>query len=124
VPESFLMVFRDRRHELYQGYKGQRPPMPPDIKQALPRIHQVLRAMGIAEVSAAGVEADDVIGTLSTRALREGYFVAIVSPDKVRSRGMVSGCSNTKLLVCMNAMFHCVLPQVPCLRPLQVCWSL
>lgn len=58
--------------------------MPPDIKQALPRIHQVLRAMGVAEVSAAGVEADDVIGTLSTRALQEGFFVAIVSPDKAR----------------------------------------
>jgi hypothetical protein len=40
--------------------------------------------MGIAEVAVPGVEADDVIGTLSVRAVQQAFFVGIVSPDKVR----------------------------------------
>eukprot|EP00884_Botryococcus_braunii_P018141 jgi/Botrbrau1/500/Bobra.110_2s0130.1 len=85
-PTHFAVIFdapgKTFRHELYPGYKGQRPPTPPDIKKALPRVREVLQALGIAQISAPGVEADDVIGTLSVRAVNEGFHVAIVSPDK------------------------------------------
>jgi hypothetical protein len=86
------------RHELFPGYKGQRPETPPDIIKALPRIQEVLRAMNIPEVRAAGVEADDVIGTLATRAVKEGFMVAIASPDKVCSHSSMRLYASSSVL--------------------------
>ena len=57
--------------------------MPETVKEALPRIREVLEVMGIPTLRVHGVEADDVIGTVATRAVDEGFFVAIASPDKV-----------------------------------------
>jgi hypothetical protein len=56
-----------RRCAAGAGYKGQRPEAPPEVRAAAPRIRELLRAMGVAEVCAPGVEADDVIGTLAVR---------------------------------------------------------
>ncbi|KAK9829640.1 hypothetical protein WJX72_007035 [[Myrmecia] bisecta] len=69
-------------NEIYPGYKGQRPPRPLEIGESLPYIRQMLRLMGVHEVTVNGVEADDVIGTLATRAIHAGMLVAIASPDK------------------------------------------
>jgi DNA polymerase-1 len=49
---------------------------------AAPRVRALLRALGVADLAAPGVEADDVIGTLAVRAAGDGVRVAIVSPDK------------------------------------------
>ena len=71
------------RHELYPGYKGQRPPTPEPIIEAVKQLRDLTRIMGIPELIVPGIEADDVIGTVATRAVKEGFQVAIVSPDKV-----------------------------------------
>ena len=71
------------RHEVFQGYKAQRPPMPEGIKLAVPRIKEILATMGIPNLSVPGVEADDTIGSVATRAVEEGFAVAVASPDKV-----------------------------------------
>lgn len=68
---------------MYPGYKGQRPPTPDSIKEAVKQLQELIRVMGIPELIVPGIEADDVIGTVATRAIREGMQVAIASPDKV-----------------------------------------
>ena len=70
------------RHELYPGYKGQRPVTPDEIRSAVPRLIQILQAMGVAEMQVPGVEADDAIGTVAVRSVQAGMAVAIASPDK------------------------------------------
>ena len=71
------------RHALYPEYKGHRPPSPPAVAAAAPMVRSLLRkALGVADLSAPGVEADDLIGTLAVRGVREGLRVAVVSPDK------------------------------------------
>ena len=85
-PTHFAVVFdasgKTFRHELYTGYKGQRPPAPEEIVNAVPVVQDLLRAMNITEIRVPGVEADDVIGTLALRAVEEGMAVAVASPDK------------------------------------------
>jgi DNA polymerase I len=85
-PTHFAVVFdapgKNFRHELYPGYKGQRPPTPEPIKESIPKLKALLELASIPQISVAGVEADDVIGTLAMRALMEGIAVAIASPDK------------------------------------------
>ncbi len=72
-------TFRD---ELYPDYKAHRDPPPDDLISNLPRIKAVVRAMDVPVVEVAGVEADDVIGTLARKAENDGANVVIVSPDK------------------------------------------
>ncbi|MDR1274016.1 MAG: DNA polymerase I [Odoribacteraceae bacterium] len=70
------------RHEMFPAYKGQRPPMPEDLRQSIPYIKRIIVGMGIEQLSVAGYEADDVIGTLATRAEAEGFDVYMITPDK------------------------------------------
>ena len=71
------------RHELYSDYKANRDAMPEDIQQALPYIHKIIEAFNIPILTCQGYEADDVIGTLSHAAERDGFDeVLMVSPDK------------------------------------------
>ena len=75
---------------MYPAYKGQRPPTPEPISEALKQLKDLLRVMAIPEIVVPGIEADDVIGTMSYRALQQGFQVAIASPDKVsKSVGQV-----------------------------------
>ena len=55
------------RHEMYEGYKGTRKPMLPELREQVPVIKEVLHKMNITTVELPGYEADDVIGTLSKR---------------------------------------------------------
>ncbi|MEH6563078.1 MAG: PIN domain-containing protein, partial [Marinobacter sp.] len=52
------------RHDLYEEYKANRPPMPEDLAVQIEPIHQIVKAMGLPLLIVSGVEADDVIGTL------------------------------------------------------------
>lgn len=86
-PTHFAVVFdasgKTFRHELYQGYKGQRPPAPEEIVQAIPVVQELLEAMNIVNIRVPGVEADDIIGTLALRGVQEEQMaVAVASPDK------------------------------------------
>lgn len=70
------------RHELYPAYKANRDATPEDITAAVPYIKELLEAMRIPVIEVPGYEADDVIGTLSQKAARDGYEVFMVTPDK------------------------------------------
>ncbi len=70
------------RDTLYAEYKGNRPPMPDDLKQNIPWIKQIVKALDVPSITQPGVEADDVIGALAKKVEAEGGEVVIVSPDK------------------------------------------
>lgn len=70
------------RHEAFPPYKAQRQETPEDIKLAVPYIKEILQAMHIPVLQADGFEADDVIGTLATKAGRQGIETYMLTPDK------------------------------------------
>jgi len=70
------------RHAMYKPYKSNRAIMPDDLREQLKYIKKIIPAMGLPLISIAGVEADDVIGTLSTQAISQGFRVTIFSSDK------------------------------------------
>jgi DNA polymerase-1 len=70
------------RNEIYSAYKANRPPMPDELREQIEPIHNVIRAMGLPLICISGVEADDVIGTLSLEASGAGREVVISTGDK------------------------------------------
>ena len=72
-------TFRD---DLYPEYKANRPPMPDDLASQIEPLHQCIGAMGIALINEGGVEADDVIATLTTQAGEQGMETIISTGDK------------------------------------------
>ena len=70
------------RVEMYEDYKANRDETPEGIKTAVPHIYNILKAMHIPIMVKDGYEADDVIGTLSRQAEKEGYKTYMVTPDK------------------------------------------
>ncbi|MCR4531274.1 MAG: DNA polymerase I [Proteobacteria bacterium] len=70
------------RHKLSPIYKGDRPSMPEELSQQIPYLHALIKALGIPLYFLAGAEADDIIGTLTKRALSEGHHVLISTGDK------------------------------------------
>ncbi|GAA3563679.1 DNA polymerase I [Snuella lapsa] len=70
------------RVDMYEAYKANRDETPEAIKVAVPYIQDILKAMHIPIMVKEGYEADDVIGTLSKQAEKEGYQTFMVTPDK------------------------------------------
>ena len=70
------------RHDAFPEYKAQREETPEDIKLSVPIIKDVLVAMNIPILQVDGFEADDVIGTLATKAGAEGVETYMLTPDK------------------------------------------
>jgi DNA polymerase-1 len=70
------------RKELYSEYKAHRPEAPPDLRQQMGRVEQLLRAWRVPIYVEPGVEADDLIASMVVRARQEGLRVVIVSADK------------------------------------------
>lgn len=70
------------RVEMFEAYKANRDETPEAIRTAIPYIHEILKAMHIPIMVKEGYEADDVIGTLSRQAEKEGYKTYMVTPDK------------------------------------------
>jgi DNA polymerase-1 len=86
-PSDYLAVIFDApgktfRDAIYPEYKANRPPMPDALRAQIEPTHEVIRAMGIPLLSVPGVEADDVIGTLSVAASAMGLGTDIISGDK------------------------------------------
>lgn len=85
-PEYLAVAFdkegSSERVELYADYKANRDETPEAIRIAIPYIQRILKAMHIPIVVEAGIEADDLIGTLSKQAEKEGFTVYMVTPDK------------------------------------------
>jgi len=70
------------RHKMYSEYKGTRKGMPDELAMQLPIIKDVLTAMNIKIIEKEGYEADDILGTLGTKAGNKGYDVTILSGDR------------------------------------------
>ena len=70
------------RHETYKEYKGTRKPMPEELREQVPLIKKVLQSMGVQIREQAGLEADDILGTLARRGEEEGMEVSLVSGDR------------------------------------------
>ena len=70
------------RHETYKEYKGTRKPMPEELREQVPLVKKVLKAMGVQIREQAGLEADDILGTLARRGEAEGMEVSLVSGDR------------------------------------------
>ena len=72
-------TFRD---EAFPAYKAQREETPEDIKASVPIIKEIIQAMHIPVLQVDGFEADDVIGTLATKAGKAGITTYMLTPDK------------------------------------------
>lgn len=70
------------RHKMFEEYKGTRKHMADELRQQVPLIKEMLKAMGITIVEKEGYEADDILGTLSVKAEKEGMDVAVISGDR------------------------------------------
>lgn len=70
------------RHEMYADYKGTRKPMAEELRQQVPVIKDVLKAMNIEIIEQAGLEADDLLGTISRMCEDKGMDVSIISGDR------------------------------------------
>jgi DNA polymerase-1 len=85
-PEYMAMAFDAKgptfRHEMYDAYKANRPPMPEDLVVQIPYIKQVVAGMNIPSLELPGYEADDIIGTLVRAVEGKGFRVVMVTGDK------------------------------------------
>ncbi len=85
-PDYFAIIFDAKgktfRNDLYADYKANRPPMPDDLACQIQPLHDLIRAMGIPLLMIDGVEADDVIATLSRQAAKTGIKTIVSTGDK------------------------------------------
>ena len=70
------------RHYLSEEYKANRPKMDVELAEQIPYIHRLVTALGIPLLRIEGAEADDIIGTLTHRAVEQGHHVVISTGDK------------------------------------------
>jgi len=70
------------RHEEFTDYKATRKPMPDDLIPQIPFIKDIVRGFSISVLEKQGVEADDIIGTLTVQASSKGWRTAVISGDK------------------------------------------
>jgi DNA polymerase I len=85
-PEYIGVVFdakgKNFRHDLYEQYKANRPPMPDELRSQIDYVHKVVKALGLPLITVPGVEADDVIGTLAREGAEKGLSVVVSTGDK------------------------------------------
>lgn len=86
-PDSNIAIVFDAkgktfRSDLYAEYKAHRPPMPDELRSQIEPIHRIVESMGLPMLIISGVEADDVIGTLSGRASKQNIKTLISTGDK------------------------------------------
>ena len=70
------------RHTMFDEYKGTRKPMADELRQQVPLMKDMLRAMGVMIVELPGFEADDLLGTISCMGEAKGMEVSVVSGDR------------------------------------------
>ena len=72
APQYFAVAFDEHaptfRHEIYAEYKGTRKPMPEELRSQIPLVKELLGKMGVPVMSKPGLEADDILGTVASRA--------------------------------------------------------
>src|SRR4051794_19133299 len=82
IAASFDLAGPTFRSDLATDYKANRAPMPGDLAEQIPWVHEACEAMGVPILTSRRYEADDVIGTLAIKAAAVGFEVAIVTGDK------------------------------------------
>ncbi len=82
IAASFDLAGPTFRSEMATDYKANRAPMPSDLAEQIPWVHEACKALGVPILTYDRFEADDVIGTLATQAVGRGFEVAIVTGDK------------------------------------------
>lgn len=86
APDSLCVAFDlpapTFRHDMFEGYKAQRKPMPDDLAVQMPLLKETLDAMHIRRLEAEGWEADDVLGSVAAKCERAGWECEIVTGDK------------------------------------------
>ncbi|MCK5861037.1 MAG: DNA polymerase I [Candidatus Hydrogenedentes bacterium] len=86
TPDYIVVVFdapgKNFRDEMYPEYKATRSKTPPELIEQIPRMYEVVQALNLPMLVVPGVEADDVIGTLSVKGEEVGMEVVLVSGDK------------------------------------------
>ena len=82
IAASFDLAGPTFRDEIVTDYKANRAPMPPDLAEQIPWVHEACEALGVPIITSRRFEADDVIGTLTMKAAAAGFEVAIVTGDK------------------------------------------
>jgi len=85
-PEQMAVIFDAKgktfRHDMYDQYKANRPPMPDDLRDQIQPIHDIVDAMGLPRIIVPGVEADDVIGSYAKQASEKGIDLLVSTGDK------------------------------------------
>jgi DNA polymerase-1 len=82
IAASFDLAGPTFRDDIVTDYKANRAPMPADLAEQIPWVHEACEAMGVPILTSKRYEADDVIGTLTTKAVAQGFDVSIVTGDK------------------------------------------
>ena len=82
IGASFDLPGRTFRDDLVSDYKANRAPMPSDLAEQIPWVHEACEALGVPIITSERYEADDVIGTLAVKGAAAGFEVAIVTGDK------------------------------------------
>lgn len=82
IAVSFDVTSKTFRNDMYPEYKANRDAQPEDITTAMPYIKKIVEGFNIPIVTLENYEADDVIGTLAKQAVKEGFTVYMVTPDK------------------------------------------
>jgi DNA polymerase-1 len=77
--DTTAKTFRD---DIYADYKATRQETPEDIRYGIPKVKEIIRGFNIPILELDGYEADDIIGTLSTQACKQGFEVYMMTPDK------------------------------------------
>jgi DNA polymerase-1 len=85
-PDSVIIAFdhheKTFRHQAFEAYKANREEMPEDLQKQIPKIREIVNALGFPLHILPGYEADDIIGTLSKLATAKGNISYCVTPDK------------------------------------------
>ena len=70
------------RHKMFAEYKGTRKPMAQELREQVPLIKEMLKAMGVTTIEKGGYEADDLLGTIAKQSEQKGLTVSVVSGDR------------------------------------------
>jgi DNA polymerase I len=82
IAVAFDTAAKTFRDDMFTAYKATRQETPEDIKYGIPKVKEIIRAFNIPILEMDGYEADDIIGTIATRAATEGFEVYMMTPDK------------------------------------------
>ncbi len=85
-PSHIMVAFDEKaptfRHKMFDEYKGTRKPMPDELREQVPVLKEVLQAMNIKIYSEAGIEADDILGTMACKGEKDSFEVSVLSGDR------------------------------------------